>query len=131
MPNTSANSIYYEANINSPTFNLVLTTPPANKPGYIFKGWYTTSAGLDDSKFTFTTMPASNLVLYSRWDKPQYTATFKPDNGTPNFTQTVAAYTPLTVPPAPTKTGYLFAGWYADSSPLKYVFFLLIKALSS
>lgn len=116
---------YYQADVGGPTFSAAPSIRPASVPsGYVFAGWYTTPQGYDNSKFNFTgaTMPAYNLVLYARWDKPTYTATFDADNGSPVFAQTAVAFNTLTEPVAPTKPGYTFGGWYLSGSSQKYTF---------
>ncbi|MFA5536050.1 MAG: InlB B-repeat-containing protein, partial [Bacillota bacterium] len=88
-------------------------TAPANptKEGYTFKGWYS-DVGLT-TPYTFTTMPAEDLVLYAKWEINQYTISFESDGGS-----TVAAITQgygstITAPANPTKAGYTFVGWSA------------------
>ena len=65
-------NVLYESSISGTNFNYI-PPRPANIPSdYVFKGWYTTAQGFDNSKFNFTgaTMLSYNLILYSRWDKP-------------------------------------------------------------
>ncbi len=121
---STISNILYQASISGAAYNYTPSRPASVPAGYTFAGWYTTPQGYDASKFVFTgaTMPAYNLILYARWDKPTYTATFVPDNGGANFTQTVQALATLTEPAAPTKAGYVFGGWYLSGSATKYVF---------
>lgn len=47
-------------------------------------------------------------------DKPQYTVSFDSDGGSQVAAQTVTEGKTATVPPSPTKTGFVFAGWHLD-----------------
>ena len=44
----------------------------------------------------------------------EYTVTFKPENGEADFTQAVIYGKTATKPTNPSKTGYIFAGWYTE-----------------
>lgn len=81
--------------------------------GYSFAGWYA------DSTFTtpyeFTTIPAENITVYVKWQVGTFTITFS-SNGSILSTVTDVYGTAVTAPATPSKTGYLFVGWYADSS---------------
>ena len=93
------------------------------KTGYTFDGWYS-NAGLT-SAYTFTTMPASDIMLYAKWTINSYAVTFDNNTGTgsmsiQNSNYNVAAnLTSNTF----TKTGYTFAGWNsaANGSGTDYV----------
>lgn len=93
-----------------------VTAPSAPaKNGYKFEGWYSDSAL--KNKYTFTTMPASDVTLYAKWSLETYNITYNLVGGTNNknnpssFTIQSADITLQ----APTKTGYNFVGWYSDS----------------
>ncbi len=92
-----------------------VVSQPANptRIGYTFAGWYS-DAGLT-AIYTFTTMPASNIILYAMWTVNQYTISFNSNGGTvvPSITQDFE--TVVTAPVDPTKTGYTFTGWYTDA----------------
>ncbi len=64
--------------------------------------------------FTWTdkpaTMPASNIEINGTYTICDYTATFKVDGREYN-TQTVTFGQAITVPAAPSKSGYIFKGW--------------------
>ena len=60
-------------------------------------------------------MPASNLVLYARWDPPTYTVNFELDGGSPAIEpQTVEKYKKVEKPANPEKEGYTFEGWFTE-----------------
>ena len=48
-------------------------TPPADKPDYIFAGWYADDACTKPFDFGTTTMPRNNLVVYAKWVAPTVT----------------------------------------------------------
>ena len=51
------------------TYGFELTTPPEDKAGYIFAGWYSDEGGI--SKFEFNgKMPLNNIALYAKWVPP-------------------------------------------------------------
>lgn len=110
-----------------------------DRNGYSFNGWYTKKSG--GSQFDFNTKIISNLTLYAHWtatsgngsvdgtgnnpgstpDTQYCTVTFFANgsdvNNLPQAQQIrVGAY--ATMPEAPNRKGYLFAGWYCDSSCL-------------
>lgn len=92
-------------------------TAPANpaKTGYSFGGWYSDNAL--KNPYTFTTVPAYDFTLYAKWDLVDYSITYNLDGGT-NSNGNPGKYTitdATIVLSDPTKTGYTFVGWYADS----------------
>lgn len=84
---------------------------PAIKTGYTFLGWY-----IDENKTTPapTRLPAMPMTLYAKWKINQYTMFFESNGGT-YFDPLIEDYNKLFTPPTPTRSGYTFAGWYADS----------------
>jgi uncharacterized repeat protein (TIGR02543 family) len=83
------------------------------KAGYTFVGWYSNS-GLTTA-YTFTTMPASNITVYAKWTANSYTITFNSNGGSSVGAITQDYGTSVSVPTAPTKAGYTFAGWHSDA----------------
>ncbi|HBD93014.1 MAG TPA: hypothetical protein DC057_02450, partial [Spirochaetia bacterium] len=92
----------------------VVTLPTAPvKTGYTFAGWYTDKNGAG-TEFTATTVVTGDVKVYAKWNSYSYTVTFDGDYAT----KTVAtpATTVVTLPTAPAKTGYTFAGWYTEEN---------------
>ncbi|UED80504.1 InlB B-repeat-containing protein [Lysinibacillus sp. CD3-6] len=89
----------------------VPTTP--TKVGYTFEGWYTDDEGTEQYDFTNNVITA-NTTLYAKWEPVGYTVNFEVNGGSAVPNQTVAHGEKATVPPAPTKAGYTFEGWYTD-----------------
>ena len=53
-------------------------TPPVKPAGmedYVFGGWYSDPAGEQAYTFTGKTMPAQNVTVYAKWNKPVYNGT--------------------------------------------------------
>ncbi|RRK01137.1 hypothetical protein Ga0100230_016515 [Opitutaceae bacterium TAV3] len=96
----------------------ISTTAPT-KTGHTFTGWYDASSG-GTQYYTATGVSARNYdktsgtTLYAQFTANTYTVTFNADGGLPApGSQTVNHGETATEPtPAPTKTGYTFAGWY-------------------
>ncbi len=91
--------------------NVTLPTPV--KDGYTFIGWYEDGVKVDG----ITEYRDYNLV--AEWQDNttiEYTITYNPNGGT--LTNSVTSYTMLdeVVLPTPTKSGYLFIGWYETAS---------------
>lgn len=114
-----------------------VTSPTSpTRSGYTFSGWYTAASG--GSKFDFSTAITSDLTLYAHWTSASggsgasggspsvnyYTVTFDLNytGGGVYQTQQVAYGGTVTNPGYPSRTGYYFTGWYADSSAKLEVF---------
>lgn len=97
-----------------------LNTPTVGRAGYKFDGWYTDQ----DTKFETTTTVNGKLVgvevlkdltLHAKWKGDQYTVTLNVNGGdalSGDPTRSVTYGQPYGELPAPTRTGYTFAGWY-------------------
>lgn len=78
------------------------------KTGYTFIGW---SAGLPGI------MPAENKTIYANYQANTYTLTFDANGGVCGLENTEITYNHVYgTLPASTKTGYTFAGWYAEDT---------------
>lgn len=83
------------------------------RSGYSFWGWYTDETY--ETPWDFTTEIATNVTLYAKWDYEQtYTVKFDTNGGTTVQSQTVVVNGVVAEPSSPVRTGYTFAGWYAD-----------------
>ncbi|WP_027085625.1 InlB B-repeat-containing protein [Cohnella panacarvi] len=87
------------------------------KTGYSFAGWNTQADGNGTSyaaNATFT-MGAADVTLFAQWTINSFPVTFDSNGGSPVTSKTVTYGSTVTEPDTvPTKTGYTFAGWYAD-----------------
>jgi len=79
-------------------------------------GTITVTKGEGEEKIIGNINDDGYLTLYAKWFKPTtYIVTFRPDGGTPAPTQqTIATDGKVTEPPAMTKAGYTFVGWYKE-----------------
>jgi len=94
-------------------FGSSIIEPISYKIGHTFIGWYTESELTN--KFTFDTMPSSNLTLYANWQLNDYTIIFDSNDGSEIPDLTAGYNTNISAPENPTLTGYSFLGWFSDS----------------
>ena len=88
-------------------------TPENSPENKYISGWYTDAEYTEDSKVTIENFSRfENLTLYAKWDDGKK-VTFE------NCDIPVKIVVPgelIEVPESPEKTGYTFAGWYADEN---------------
>ena len=90
---------------------VTLTATP--KPGYAFKAWQSRDVAITDAgQFT---MPAKNVTVTAAFERV-YTVAFQTNGGSYVAPQTLKANETVTKPADPSRTGYTFTGWYADSA---------------
>lgn len=114
--------VKYQKNLGQ--YNYTPASKPANmEADAVFVGWYLnpecTGQPYDLAKHT---MPAANVALYAKWVNGLYTVkTFTDDSiktlytydGYNGVQDSIVKYTTAPVTPtAPTKDGYVFAGWF-------------------
>jgi uncharacterized repeat protein (TIGR02543 family) len=97
--------------VEDQTINLLAAT----KEGYTFNGWY-----LESSYTTLVTQinpaDAKNIALYARFTINTYTITFDTDGGSVVSPITQEFNSVVVAPVNPTKTGFIFNGWYSDAA---------------
>lgn len=118
-------TIKYELGISGAyNYNTTMYTPlmdditlnDASYSGVDFAGWYETADFTGEPVTVIDTARKENITLYAKWDFPTFNITYELDGGT-NHTSNPAKFR---VNPegvnvllqAPTKTGYIFDGWY-------------------
>lgn len=102
-------------------YGTTIVEPTPTRTGHTFSGWFVDSGLLN--KYTFTTMPANNMVLYAKWTINQYTITFETNGGTIINPITQNYNTTVNQPADPDKEGHTFGGWYSDiECEVAYVF---------
>lgn len=94
---------------------LVLPTP--TRAGYTFLGWFTalsggSSAGAAGASYT----PASSTTLFARWSANSYTITYNANEGSVTPTSATFSTGGTVVLPTPTRSGFVFAGWFTEAS---------------
>ena len=99
------------------------TEPTApTESGWTFGGWYTEAACT--TAFDFSTAITGDITLYAKWTEESvtppvpttYTVTFEVNGGSAVAAQTVNDGEKATKPADPTKSGFVFDGWYADAT---------------
>ncbi len=100
-------------------YDTSITLPPApSRTGYTFTGWNTEQGGRTgtryDAKASYTIK--GNVTLYARWSPISYTITFDGNEATSTVPdpKTGDYDTSITLPPAPSRTGYTFTGWNTE-----------------
>ncbi|SFB17284.1 Listeria/Bacterioides repeat-containing protein [Acetitomaculum ruminis DSM 5522] len=99
-----------------------ISCPSRTKKGYKFLGWNTKqneSGTLYNKTFYKLTRNNNSVIkLYAKWQLNKYTINYKLSGGN-NNTSNPTSYTVTSaniVLKKPTKTGYIFVGWYKDSN---------------
>ena len=100
------------------TYNQSLALPTPTKTGYTFDGWYVDSYGNGNKVSTLDANTYTSAIsLYAKWNAIGYTITYNKNGGTIENESNYTSYTSgdSFSLPMPTKTGYTFGGWYAES----------------
>ena len=93
---------------------VILKNP--TRSGYSFGGWYSDS-GFKTKVTQITKGSSGNKTLYAKWISNGYQITYQL-NGGKNSSENPSTYTSSTATITlknPTRSGYTFGGWYADS----------------
>ena len=95
-------------------YDTAVSAPPApTRNGYGFNGWLTE----EGEAFVFDRIPAYDVALTADWELIEYTITYNLNGGV-NASANPAYYTiedETVTFAAPTRRGYTFEGWFADS----------------
>ena len=93
-----------------------LATAPVDPTlaGHTFAGWFTDSRLSQTFDFD-NTVVTGDITLYAKWTADKYTISFNALGGSTVADVTVEHGDKLTAPPSPSRSGYTFVGWYADS----------------
>jgi uncharacterized repeat protein (TIGR02543 family) len=85
--------------------------------GYVFAGWFTDN-GTFAKPYDFSTVATSDIQLFAKWI-PAYSLSFNTDGGTTVPTQNITQDDGTKIgarPSDPTKSGYIFQGWFTDDT---------------
>ena len=104
------------SNPNSYNVTNEITLLDAHKDGYTFVGWYS-EASFDNKITKIETGTTGEITLYAKFEVINYDIVYNLNGGTnnPNNPSTYTINDEITLLDA-SKTGYTFAGWYAESS---------------
>jgi uncharacterized repeat protein (TIGR02543 family)/LPXTG-motif cell wall-anchored protein len=105
----SNGSIYQQGDY--PYTSVVSFPEEPTREGYYFAGWYD-NAEFTGSPVTSITVNSSDNDYYACWKRLPVTVTFDSAGGTPVDDETVDYGARATAPEDPTRTDYVFAGWY-------------------
>ena len=109
------------------TYNTEYTLPTPTRTGYTFAGWYSGETQYTDGTWT----GLADVTLTAQWTANQYTITFDDVkevelsvtvtfnynySGSTSSTVTLNDGNALSYPTVPTRSGYVFTGWYTDAS---------------
>lgn len=96
---------------------IIATSSTLEKNGHSFYSWNSDSLGngIDYSVGMTIIIGASNLNLYARWNRNNYTITFKTSGGSPIDNKTIYYGDTIPEPQPPEKRSYIFSGWTKDS----------------
>ena len=113
-PSYSSKTVTYDSSYGS--------LPTASYTGYDFLGWYTSISGGSQVTSGTTVKNAYNHTLYARWGAKSYTVTFDANEGSVSPSSKSITYgSTYGTLPTPSRTGYIFAGWYTSISGGEYV----------
>jgi|WetSurMetagenome_2_1015567.scaffolds.fasta_scaffold00108_35 uncharacterized protein (TIGR02145 family)/uncharacterized repeat protein (TIGR02543 family) len=103
---------------NGSTVTVLDNTGSLSRTGYTFAGWNTNAAGTgtDRTSGSTFTMGSGNVTLYAKWTALKYTVTFNAQGGSAVANQSIDYGDTAISPVNPTKTAYVFAKWYTDST---------------
>ncbi len=96
-------------NYNVTTETFTLLTPV--REGHTFLGWTGSNGEAPELTVTVEKGTTGNLSYTANWQINQYTITFDTDGGSTIGAITAEYGTAVTVPDAPTRTGYSFVSW--------------------
>lgn len=109
------------------TYGSTFTLPTPTWTGRAFSGWYNGNSKVESG----TWLGLSDTTLKARWDTTQYSVTYKDITSSSNkvtitydynysgaskTTTTVSNGSTLSYPSIPSRSGYVFTGWYLNSS---------------
>ena len=131
-PSPVATETYYTVTFNSKDGTKInaikvkkgnTITLPANptKADFVFGGWFTDDNTFKN-QFDAKTPITADITLYAKWDLPDYTVTFDSKGGSEVKAVKVKKGGTITLPPDPTKTDFVFAGWFTDDNTFKNQF---------
>ena len=85
--------------------------PTPTRTGYTFEGWF--DSAVNGNAFAETTFTFENKTIYAHWRPNNATLTLKKNDGTNSFTSMTGTFDgPIGTISTPTRTGYIFSGWY-------------------
>ncbi len=89
--------------------------PVPTKVGNSFVGWFTMEIGGSEINADSIVDVTNDITLYAHWEIGHYTVNFDANGGSVETTSKIVNYeSTYGTLPTPTKTGYIFLGWYTE-----------------
>lgn len=82
--------------------------------GYVLEGWYKEETFENLWNFETDTV-TEDVTLYAKWTEKNCTVIFDTNGGSEIASQTVGANGTVSKPADPTRSGYIFGGWYKEA----------------
>lgn len=92
---------------------VIASFPDTTKPGYTLTGWYTDPGFAAASKVAFPYTFDQSRTVYAKWG---YAVTYDSRGGSAIAGATADSGSLLTAPTDPTRSGYVFCGWFKDAA---------------
>ena len=103
------------ASIQVPINELISEPSPPSRTGYNFLGWYADAQYTDLWDFSTDTV-IKNMTLFAKWSAIQYSITFDSQGGSSVESKTSTYGQLITLPVTPTKTNFVFGGWFKNNT---------------
>ena len=113
--------------VESPNTTVSAFPAGLSRHGFFFGGWFTEENG-KGTEFTTSTTVNDNITVYAYWtEHPEYKVTFNGQDATTEadpacISVKSPATTVGTLPTAPSRTGYIFGGWFTQPNGGGYAF---------
>ena len=104
------------------TYEAKVYAPDVSREGYEFAGWYADAALTQEVNFVgenAPTAPAKTVSYYAKWEGLENTVTFATNGGSAVDSKIGITGETIAAPAEPSRTGYVFAGWYSDQNCTK------------
>ena len=113
--NTNGGTVNFDSIVV--TYDSTYNLPNAEKTGYHFNGWFTSSDGGTQVSSNDKVSITGEQTLYAHWSKDTMMITFDAKGGiSEGETKTVKYENKYGVLPNAERTGYTFEGWYLDEN---------------
>jgi uncharacterized repeat protein (TIGR02543 family) len=94
-----------------------LTTNTLTRPGYTFGGWTEAADGTGTAYADAASYPfEESKTLYAKWNLTSYTVSYDSQQGSSVAGGAYTSGSAITLPAAPTRSGFNFAGWFTAST---------------
>ena len=103
---------------DSVEYGSVYQAPSISLEGYNLIGFYSNQNM--SMEFDFTKQIKENITIYVKWEAKSYKVTFQSNGGSAVDAQTVYYNDKVVKPTDPTRSKYVFMGWYKDSACTDY-----------